>query len=92
MAAILWDGELSFVSGKLLRDTLGEVREWADVVTVEPAELEALAAGFMALISPANAFDMRIARDVFRGRGLPQEGKYVYAQCAPCGHIVKIPL
>lgn len=88
IAALAWDGEVSVLAGRLLRELIAI----ADISAAEPtsareSEAISIAFGFALAGSPVDFTEG--ARALAK---VAPYGKWLYIECKPCGDFVKVPV
>jgi hypothetical protein len=87
-AILVWDGTVSFVAGRLVEELAQQVPANAEVETVDEFFVPSLLGGFAEMTRLADLGGIPEALSV----DAPSSGKWLYFQCAPCGHTVKVPI
>jgi hypothetical protein len=89
-AILVWDGTISFVAGRLVEELAQQVPVYAEVEAVDQYFIPSLIRGFaeMARRAAPGEFPAALSVDALQ-IDAPSSGKWLYFQCAPCGHTVK---
>jgi hypothetical protein len=87
-AILVWDGEISLVTGRLGAQFAAQLPEDLRAAEIVDAGLVRSILHSLSMVS-----DQGSLRDRFeRLPGLADRGKWLLIECAPCGHVVKVPL
>ena len=87
-AILVWDGAISLVTGRLGAQLATELPEDLRGAEIVDAGLIRSILHTLSVLS-----DGKSLRDGFEELpGLAGEGKWLLIECAPCGHVVKVPL
>jgi hypothetical protein len=87
VAALVWDGEVSVLSGRLLDEVLGSADSQA-AVTIEEREFNALVETVWPLRDPRHDYP---PTNRLHWDEAPM-GRWVYVECKPCGDYVRVPV
>jgi hypothetical protein len=87
VAALVWDGEVSFLTGRLLQQVVRSSNPNA-AEHVEAKADNSVTRTIRNWPDPRGRY--RLTRESFIGT--PDEGKWLYVECKPCGDIVRVPV